>query len=224
MPSHGKQTDPSDQGLWRRRSWGRGVPARLAPTSVAALTTLLVVLAVYGVMVAEAACPSLTLPETYGSENPAAPSMRRPCPEDQVNCATGNLALEQTDLAVGGRGPGLRLTRSFNSKLAAQQKTTKEAGALGFGWTGSYSAHLVVGAETATVVHDNGSEVPFTTKGSEYTPPTWAQVKLSKVGANYIYTLPDQSKLKVQQRRAPQRRGRPQRQHAHHDVQSRQPA
>ena len=73
---------------------------------------------------------------------------------DPVNCATGNLTESQTDFAVGGRGPVLGMTRTYNSQFAAGES---EHGPFGYGWTGPYSAHLVLAkscescAETATV-------------------------------------------------------------------------
>ncbi len=113
-----------------------------------------------------------------------------------VNLATGNQAVSQTDLAVGGRGPGLHMTRTYNSQLAAQQS---EAGPFGYGWTGSYSAHVVVNAEAekATVYQDNGSTVTFhlTSSGTYVSPGPWVQATLVKEGTGYLYTLPDQTKL-----------------------------
>src|SRR5438128_2518677 len=38
-----------------------------------------------------------------------------------VNCATGNEVESQQDLLVGGLGPGLSLTRTYNAQLAAEQ-------------------------------------------------------------------------------------------------------
>src|SRR5262245_52824701 len=50
---------------------------------------------------------------------------------DPVNSMTGNLTEEQTDLALGGRGPALTVSRSYNSRLAFE---AKEAGPWGYGW------------------------------------------------------------------------------------------
>ncbi|HTD10160.1 MAG TPA: DUF6531 domain-containing protein [Solirubrobacteraceae bacterium] len=86
---------------------------------------------------------------------------RPPCVgADPVNCATGNQVETQTDLKVGGRGLGLSLTRSYNSLRAPKQK---EPGSFGYGWTGSYSAHLELSYEgrEATVYQDNGSTATF---------------------------------------------------------------
>lgn len=127
--------------------------------------------------------------------NPGAPPLAKEECGKAVNCATGNESEKQTDISIGGRGPGLRVLRSYNSLAAAE---ASEAGAWGFGWSGSYSAHLVVNevTETATVYQDNGSTVIFYKFGSEYRQGGWDEARLVKeVSGNYVYTLPDQSKL-----------------------------
>jgi RHS repeat-associated protein len=130
--------------------------------------------------------------EEYGGTNPGEPNIQQPL-VGAVNAATGNLVLSQTDLSIGGRGPGLRMVRTYNSQLAASQK---EPGPFGFGWTGSYSAHLSIGTELVTVHQDNGSTVTFRISGTEYIPVGgWIQATLTKSGTEYIYTLPDQTKL-----------------------------
>jgi YD repeat-containing protein len=115
-----------------------------------------------------------------------------------VNCATGNQVVTQTDLAVGGRGPTLGLTRTYNSQLAVKQAT---AGPFGFGWTGSYSAHLELNYEgrEATVYQDNGSTATFgrSETGAAWTPASsLSEATLVDEGSGYIYTLPDQTKLR----------------------------
>jgi len=114
---------------------------------------------------------------------------------DLINAATGNLAKEQADLGpLGGRGPALGVTRSYNAQIAVTQS---EAGPYGYGWSGPYSANLTIDAkaETATVHHDNGSAVVFYLLGGSYYPPKWSQATLKKSGENYIYTLPTQEQL-----------------------------
>ncbi|HEX7245416.1 MAG TPA: DUF6531 domain-containing protein [Solirubrobacterales bacterium] len=115
---------------------------------------------------------------------------------DLINAATGNLAKEQTDLGpLGGRGPALGVTRSYNSQIAVTQT---EAGAYGYGWSGPYSSYLTIngGAGTATVHHENGSTVVFYLIGGNYYPPLWSKATLKKSGENYIYTLPTQEQFK----------------------------
>jgi len=136
---------------------------------------------------------SPTAAEQYGlGPNPGAPKVTKSVCGLSVDCATGNEAEQETDLTIGGRGPGLRLARSYNGLLAAE---ASEAGPWGFGWTGSYDASLVVSGETATVHQDNGSVVVFYKSGTEYTQGGWDEGRLVKEGSNYIYTQPDQTKL-----------------------------
>lgn len=132
--------------------------------------------------------------EGYGAGNPAEPNVIRSFEGNQINLATGNLVQAQTDLTTGGRGPGLELTRYYNSRLAA---SAKSAGAFGFGWTSTYSANLVVNeaAETVTVRNDNGSTALFYLVEGKYQAAPWIQAKLAKEGTNYVYTLPNQLKL-----------------------------
>jgi RHS repeat-associated protein len=137
--------------------------------------------------------------ELYGLENEAEPNHFQTCVGDPVNCATGNQVETQSDLTIGGRGPGLHLTRTYNSQLAVAQAERGEHGSFGYGWTGPYSAHLVVNeaAETATVYQANGSTVPFVmTTSKTYAGAVPAvEATLVKEGSTYVYTLPNQTKL-----------------------------
>jgi RHS repeat-associated protein len=131
--------------------------------------------------------------ETWGEENPAGPHMPRCLRGAPVNCATGNQTEEQTDLAVGGRGPALHVTRTYNSQAAAE---AEEPGPWGYGWSGPYSSHLEFKEEGAiTVVQENGAAVTFNYAGGEYLPGAWIQATLVNEGENYVFTLPNQEKL-----------------------------
>jgi RHS repeat-associated protein len=134
--------------------------------------------------------------EQLGPGSEAAP-FKKPCEEGEpVNCATGNQFEVQSDIAVSGRGPGLDVTRTYNSQLAAAQTSP---GPFGYGWTGSYSAHLVVNSELgeATVYQDDGSTVGFAAQGSGWVARgKLVQAKLAQEGSGYLYTLPDQTKLR----------------------------
>jgi RHS repeat-associated protein len=132
--------------------------------------------------------------ESFGAGNPSAPTVVYCLSASTVNCATGNLMETQTDLTVGGRGPGLNVTRTYNSQLAEKG----EESSFGYGWTGPYSAHLVVNkaAETATAHQDNGSTVVFKLTGGKYAPESWVESTLvEETGPKYIFTLPNQTKL-----------------------------
>ncbi len=138
--------------------------------------------------------------ESYGGTNEGEPEKKHCLQGDPVNCATGDLTETQTDLSVGGRGPTLGMTRYYNSQFA---QGSSEHGAFGYGWTGSYGGHIVIGAktceeclETATVYQDNGSTTFFENyKGEWYAPAPLVQATLKTEGSTYVYTLPDQAKL-----------------------------
>jgi RHS repeat-associated protein len=138
--------------------------------------------------------------EHFGSGDAATPDRHECFAGEPVNCATGNQVATQTDLSVGGRGPELGLALTYNSDLAVDQTQpgAPAPGAFGYGWTGSYSAHLQLGYESkeATVYQDNGSTVAFTRSGE-----TWnavgagVEAKLADEGSGYAYTLPNQTTL-----------------------------
>jgi len=128
--------------------------------------------------------------------NKALVNMVSPVVAKPVHPATGNMTDTQTDLpALGGRGPTLGITRSYNSQLAASQKEA-EVGPFGYGWTGPYSASLSFHEEeVATVRQDNGATAVFYKKAGKYTPPEWNISSLKESGENWIFTLPSQETL-----------------------------
>jgi len=124
--------------------------------------------------------------------NPVAPIMPKPTCGKPVDCATGDEAEQQTDLSIGGRGPGLRIVRAYDSLVAAEGK---EVSLWGLGWTGSYGASLTLGTETAAVHQENGSEAIFYKSGETYTQAGWNEGRFVKEGSDYVFTLPTQEKL-----------------------------
>jgi RHS repeat-associated protein len=133
--------------------------------------------------------------EEYGSENEGIPKKSKCMLGFPVNCATGNQTDTQTDITVGGRGPGLSLARTYNSQLAAHESSP---GPFGYGWTGPYSAYLEMNTElqSVTVHQSNGSTVRFMASGELWVPANpQAQATLAKEGSGYTYTLPDQRVL-----------------------------
>jgi len=135
--------------------------------------------------------------EAYGPANEGEPQRHDCYLGEAVNCATGDRVTSQTDLEVGGRGPGLELTRTYNSQLAVAQAERERHGPFGYGWTSSYSAHLAFGVGQAFVRQDDGSTVSFVEgEGGHFTPVgSLVQATLERVGSNYLYTLPDQTVL-----------------------------
>ena len=113
---------------------------------------------------------------------------------DPVNCATGDYSEAQADLSIGGRGVGLDLIRTYDAQAAA---AAGSAGAFGYGWSNSFSDHLVVEEEGKEVrlAQGDGGGVPFTESGKgAYTAPGWSQDTLNgSAEAGYTLTLPDQT-------------------------------
>ena len=137
----------------------------------------------------------------------AAPSLRWGCDDnpsrasedevptcEEVDTATGNYAERQTDFEVGGRGLGLALKRYYNSEAAAAGLK----GIFGYGWSSTYSDHLVQEFGAATVVQGEGSETPFAeVEAGKYTAPAWSQDKLEGTEElGYTLTLASQTQLK----------------------------
>jgi hypothetical protein len=83
-----------------------------------------------------------------------------------VDCATGDETEQQTDVSISGRGPGLRVVRSYDALSAAEAASS---GAWGYGWTGPYDASLEVSGEKTIVNQDDGSAIIFYKSGSSYT-------------------------------------------------------
>lgn len=179
------------KALFPRGPTGRGV--RLPLLSVAALALL--ISAAISAASALANCGAVILDtiEVQGTNNPATPNNPQCTRGAPINCATGNQTEEQTDLALSGRGPALHVTRTYNSEAAAAGETS----GWGYGWSGPYSSHLKFEEEGAiTVVQENGAGAVFNLVEGKYTPGAWIQATLVKEGENYVFTLPNQEKLK----------------------------
>lgn len=106
--------------------------------------------------------------EIRGGFNPSeVTSGGQGCHADPVNTATGGFFECFTDFAVPGRGPGLSLSRSYDSTASSA------TGAFGYGWADSTSMSLtpnvlasasgtaLADAAVVDVVQENGSRVAF---------------------------------------------------------------
>ncbi len=129
-----------------------------------------------------------------GSENPQEPAQ---CGEEEsVGCQTGNYSQTQTDFSIGGRGVGLDLSRTYN----AQAAVAGEKGIFGYGWSSSFSDHIVSepANHTARLVQDDGSTITFVQgSGEAFTAPEWTQETLSgSSSTGYTLTLENQTVYK----------------------------
>ena len=126
-----------------------------------------------------------------GGENPQEPAQ---CGEEEsVGCQTGNYSQTQTDFSIGGRGVGLDLSRTYNSQAAA----AGEKGIFGYGWSSSFSDHLVSEpvSHTVDLVQADGSTITFLEgAGEAFTAPEWTQDTLKgSSSAGYSLTLENQT-------------------------------
>jgi RHS repeat-associated protein len=112
---------------------------------------------------------------------------------DPVETASGDLVESQTDIAVGGLGVGLVLTRSYSAQAAA---TAIVPGIFGYGWTSSFGDRLRVELEGTkiTVERGDGSTVPFLSDGNgAFDPPAWSEDTLTgNAETGYTYRGADQ--------------------------------
>jgi RHS repeat-associated protein len=141
---------------------------------------------------------TIELPEDVygGEEDPATPNSEvEPCGEG-VGCSSGNYSQTETDFAISGRGVGLTLTRTYNSQSAA----SGVHGIFGYGWTSSFSDHLVAepSKHQITLEQANGGSVLFTEgSGKSFTAPAWTQdVLKGSSSSGYTLTLEDQTQYK----------------------------
>ena len=94
---------------------------------------------------------------------------------DPINCASGDFWQTFTDVSVPGRGPRLKLTRTYNDQTASTP------GIFGNGWSSSYDQHLTVNDDASvTVTLDDGSELLAMSDGAGgYTIPAYANSTLA---------------------------------------------
>ena len=105
-------------------------------------------------------------------------------PKDPVDCASGDYTETFTDVSVPGRGPGLDLSRTYNSLSASTE------GIFGYGWTSSYESNLAVNMDgSITVTEADGSQVTATPDGSGgFIVPSWADSTLvENMGGTYTF-------------------------------------
>jgi len=99
-----------------------------------------------------------------------------------VDCASGDFWRTFTDASIPGYGPGLDLTRTYNSLNAGTK------GIFGYGWTSTYDMNLVVnGGGSVTITEADGSQVTAEPSGSSYTLPAWADSTLSYSSGTYTF-------------------------------------
>lgn len=134
----------------------------------------------------------LAADETRGGGNPSELTCQA-CAGDPVNTASGDYWESITDLSIGGRGPGLEMTRTYSSTVAAAGQSS----VVGAGWSFGYGMSLIADAGTGkvTVNESNGSRTAF--EGYPQSDGTVAYISARRVLAEltrntdgtYTYTV-----------------------------------
>ncbi|GEB65063.1 type IV secretion protein Rhs [Sinomonas atrocyanea] len=122
--------------------------------------------------------------ETAAGSNPAEQTCQK-CEGDPVNTYNGEFFENETDITVPGRGPGLEVTRSYSSQLAAAD------GPFGYGWSFNYGMSLTTNSDKSVDVHqENGSIVTFTpdANGAYHAPPRVLAALAHNADGTWTYT------------------------------------
>jgi RHS repeat-associated protein len=106
-----------------------------------------------------------------------------------VNAATGNLIISDTDVSIKGRGPGLGIERTYNSKSTA-------IGLFGRGWHSDAEMKMVANGNEVKFTDEDGTIHRFLKQAdNSYQPPTGVYLELQETTNDYILTSKDQSKV-----------------------------
>ncbi|KZE67993.1 hypothetical protein AWM68_17635 [Fictibacillus phosphorivorans] len=106
-----------------------------------------------------------------------------------VNAATGNLIISKTDVSISGRGPGLSIGRTYNSKSTA-------IGLFGRGWHSEAEMKMVANGNEVKFTDEDGTIHRFLKQAdNSYQPPTGVYLELQETTNDYILTSKDQSKI-----------------------------
>ncbi|MBP0726704.1 RHS repeat protein, partial [Bacillus sp. RG28] len=105
-------------------------------------------------------------------------------PGGSVNVATGNFVASENDVSINGNGPGISITRTYNSQ-------SKDTGVFGFGWHSNLDMSVKLNGNNAQYVDEDGTLLTFTKNGMEYEAPTGVYLTLKDNGTNF--TIEDKS-------------------------------
>jgi RHS repeat-associated protein len=138
--------------------------------------------------------------ESYGDHNDAIPGVSHCARAHPVNCTTGNLFEELTDLAVPGRGRPLTATRTYNAGAAVDEAAglanRSSITRLAPGWTHGFATSLELTSGYAVLHGANDATATFKAgAGGTFTAAERVKAKLA-TGANstYVLTYKDQTK------------------------------
>jgi RHS repeat-associated protein len=106
-----------------------------------------------------------------------------------VNAATGNLMIKETDVSIDGRGPGLGIDRTYNSKSTA-------IGMYGKGWHSDSEMRMIALGNEVKFTDEDGTIHRFQKQAdNSFKPPTGVYLELQETTSEYVLTSKDQTKI-----------------------------
>ncbi|HZO93088.1 MAG TPA: DUF6531 domain-containing protein [Candidatus Baltobacteraceae bacterium] len=113
--------------------------------------------------------------------------------EVMVNVGTGNVLLQDDDMAVAHKGIAMAFRRTYNSQSLhdANGDDGAFAGMYGNGWTNTFDAHLTGTGNTIVVSDIDGAQYPYTlaSDGVTWTPPVGQHATLASDGkCGFLWT------------------------------------
>ncbi|WP_183250023.1 DNRLRE domain-containing protein, partial [Anoxybacillus tengchongensis] len=110
-------------------------------------------------------------------------------PYGSVNAATGNLMIDEQDVSISGRGPGLALSRTYNS-------LSPWTGLFGKGWHSDAEMNIVAQGNEARFTDEDGTLHIFMKRADgTYQAPTGVYLELSETTTEWIVKSKDQTKM-----------------------------
>ncbi|WP_186321409.1 DNRLRE domain-containing protein [Bacillus sp. FJAT-22090] len=108
-------------------------------------------------------------------------------PNGAVNAATGNLLLSESDVAIPGTGPGLGITRAYNS-------LSPTVGIFGKGWHSNVEMSVVPQGQDAKFTDEDGTIHLFKKQiNGTYQAPTGVYLELTETTNQYELKAKDQT-------------------------------
>lgn len=108
-------------------------------------------------------------------------------PDGQLNGATGNVIVNEEDMSIDGRGPGLGLSRTFNSLDSSDHM-------FGQGWYADAETSILSEDGRAVYIDEDATTHVFTKKSDgTYQPPTGVYLELAETSDQFVLKTKDQT-------------------------------
>jgi RHS repeat-associated protein len=133
--------------------------------------------------------PPTPLPVVPPSLGPPGPTNPQGVSAEPVSTGNGNYLYHHTDLAIPGRGTGLRFERTYNA-------LDSYSGPLGANWTHNYNVTLAHNQTTAQIKWGDGHGETFALSGMAFIPSPGVHSSLvANVDGTFLLTRKDQVKF-----------------------------